>query len=381
MIEQNWKRTSFISLLVLGAIALSVLIVACGGNSSSKSVPNPTPSISSLSPTSTPIGSSLQILTIAGTGFLPTSTVTYNDVAHTPTYVSTTQLTISLTAADLATAGSYPVVVTNPAPGGGASAAVKFSVVANNPVPAITTLSPAFLVVSAAPQTLTITGTGFLPTSTVTYNGVAHTPTYVSATQLTIALTSSDLAAVGNYPVVVTNPTPGGGASAATTFSVWGKLSDTTGGFSVSFPPSVYNVSDLNNSTDSFDLASSPNGVAIGGAVPDAGSSTEATSGFDINIYYQPYAVTGAFDVNGYVSSTYPGRVIGSDTPVSVGGQQAFELTFQQEEGGGHPDVIVYRNGFVYEISYDSTINVAGYSDAQGLSIFNQVIQNFTFSN
>ena len=380
--KQSWKRISFISLLVLGALALSVFIVACGGgNSTSIIAQSPTPSITSLSPSSVSTGSSPASMTINGTGFLTTSTVTFNGIAHTPTYVNASQLTISLTAADLATAGSYPVVVTNPAPGGGASAPVNFTVLTNNPVPTVTTLSPAFLSVGALAQTLIINGTGFVATSTVTFNGVAHAATYVKASQLTISITTSDLATAGSYPVVVTNPAPGGGASPASTFSVWGKLSDANGGFSVLFPPSVYNVSALNNSSSSFDLASSPSGVAIGGAIPDASSSSESLSGFDINIFYGPYNVTGTFDVNGYVSTSYPGRIIGSDTPVTVGGQQAFELTFQQEEGGGHPDVIVYHKGLVYEISYDSTINVAGYLDAQGLSAFNQVIQNFNFAN
>jgi hypothetical protein len=86
-----------------------------------------------------------QTLTINGTGFLSTSTVTFNSVAHTATYVSASQLTISLTTADLATAGSYPVVVTNPAPGGGSSTAVNFTVTATNPVPTVTSLSPSSL--------------------------------------------------------------------------------------------------------------------------------------------------------------------------------------------------------------------------------------------
>ena len=45
--------------------------------------------------------------------------MTYNGVAHPATYVSASALTITLSAADQATAGSYAVVVTNPAPGGG----------------------------------------------------------------------------------------------------------------------------------------------------------------------------------------------------------------------------------------------------------------------
>lgn len=86
--------------------------------------------------------------------------------------------------------------------------------------PAVTSLLPASLQVGAAPGTLTINGTGFLGTSTVTFNGVGHTATFVSASQLTISLTLADLAVAGSYPVVVTNPAPGGGASAAANFSV-----------------------------------------------------------------------------------------------------------------------------------------------------------------
>jgi sugar lactone lactonase YvrE len=89
-----------------------------------------------------------------------------------------------------------------------------------NPVPAVTSLSPPSVTAGAAGQTLTINGTGFLSSSTVTYNGAAHTAIFVSATQLTISLTVSDQAIVGSFPVVVTNPSPGGGASNSSTFTV-----------------------------------------------------------------------------------------------------------------------------------------------------------------
>ena len=176
------------------------------------------PTITSLSPSSVTAGAAAQTLTINGTGFLSTSTVTYNGVAHAATFVSATQLTISLSASDQATGGNFPVVVTNPAPGGGASNSVNFTV--NNPAPSITLLSPSSVTAGAAAQTLTITGSNFLASSTVTYNGVAHTATFVSATQLTISLSVSDQAVVGTFPVVVTNPAPGGGASKSATFTV-----------------------------------------------------------------------------------------------------------------------------------------------------------------
>jgi len=204
---------------------LPAIIVPAGStipltSSATISVVNPVPTVSTLSPSSLAPGATPQALTINGTGFLASSTVTYNGVAHTPAYVSASELTITLTTADLATAGSYPVVVTNPPPGGGPSAALAFIVSSVNPLPAITSLSPASLAVGATPQTLTIDGTGFLTISTVTFNGITHSPTYVNASQLTISLTSADLGTAGEYPVVVTNPAPGGGTSPSSYFTV-----------------------------------------------------------------------------------------------------------------------------------------------------------------
>lgn len=132
--------------------------------------------------------------------------------------MSSTQLTISLTAGDQATAGSFAVEVTNPSPGGGASNSVNFTV--NNPAPTIASLSPSSVIIGAAAQTLTIYGTNFLSGSTVTYNAVAHTTTFVSSTQLTIPLTASNQATAGCFAVMVTNSSPGGGASDSVNFTV-----------------------------------------------------------------------------------------------------------------------------------------------------------------
>ena len=182
------------------------------------SVGNPVPAITSLSPTSVAVGSGAQTLTINGTGFLSTSTVSYNGSSRTPTFVNSTELTLALTSTDVATAGTFPVTVTNPAPGGGTSSSVNFTV--GNPVPTITSLSPTSVAVGSGAQTLTINGTGFLSTSTVSYNGSSRTPTFVNSTQLTLALASTDVATAGTYPVCVTNPTPGGGTSSAVNFTV-----------------------------------------------------------------------------------------------------------------------------------------------------------------
>jgi hypothetical protein len=127
----SWRRRGVLPLLVI--VGLFLALPSCGGGGTPPPPPNPVPSISSLSPTQQAAGSQSQTLTIAGSGFISGSTVTYNNVAHAATYSSASQLSISLTAADIAATGSFPVVVTNPTPGGGASSAVNFNVVTGTP--------------------------------------------------------------------------------------------------------------------------------------------------------------------------------------------------------------------------------------------------------
>src|ERR1017187_675754 len=113
------------------------------------------------------------------------------------------------------------------------------------PVPTITTLAPSSLVAGAAPQTLTINGTNLLSSSTVTFNGVPHSPTYVNSSQLTIPLTSGDLAAAGSFPVVVANPGAIGTLSTAATF--WVTTGATTGTVPVGSHPLALAVNPQTN--------------------------------------------------------------------------------------------------------------------------------------
>ena len=130
-----WRRRGVLAALV--TIAFFVMMLpSCGGGGGGTTPPpnNPVPSITSIAPTQQAAGSQSQTLTITGTGFVSGTTATYNNVAHPVSYSGSTVLTITLTAADMAATGSYPVVVTNPTPGGGASGAVDFNVVTGTPV-------------------------------------------------------------------------------------------------------------------------------------------------------------------------------------------------------------------------------------------------------
>jgi hypothetical protein len=215
----KFRSSVFLPLCLVLALPF-VMLTGCSHSSNNTTTPasNPVPTVTSLSPSTALIGAAPQTVTITGTNFIASSTVTYNGSAATATYVSATQLTIPLTAANQAAAGTFPVVVTNPTPGGGSSTAVNFAV--NNPPPTVSAISPSTLVAGSPAQTLTVIGTNFLATSTVTFNGTTVAGTVVSPTQLTIPLTAANLTTAGSFPVVVTNGTPGGGSSAAVSLTV-----------------------------------------------------------------------------------------------------------------------------------------------------------------
>jgi len=59
-------------------------------------------------------GATSLLLTVNGSNFVNGSTISYNGTSRTTTFVSSTQLTTTLTSADMATVGMYPVSVTNP---------------------------------------------------------------------------------------------------------------------------------------------------------------------------------------------------------------------------------------------------------------------------
>ena len=96
------------------------------------------------------------------------------------------------------------------------SGPLKGVAVTTYPVPSINSLSnPAYPINSGtAPISLNVGGADFFPTSVVYINGVAQKTTYVTDTFLTVTFDPSILKTVGQVPVTVSNPTPGGGTSA-----------------------------------------------------------------------------------------------------------------------------------------------------------------------
>lgn len=89
-----------------------------------------------------------------------------------------------------------------------------------NPAPTLSTISPASALAGSSALTLTLTGTNFVSTSTVSWNGSALQTTYISGTQLSAMVPDSDIVQSGTASVTVTNPAPGGGTSSALVFTI-----------------------------------------------------------------------------------------------------------------------------------------------------------------
>lgn len=92
---------------------------------------NPAPTLSALSPSSLTAGSGSFTLTLTGANLLPASTVTWTGrTTLSPLTATSGELTVTVPAGYIATAGTPEVRVLNPGPGGGTSAALTVVITA-----------------------------------------------------------------------------------------------------------------------------------------------------------------------------------------------------------------------------------------------------------
>src|ERR1700680_1822229 len=171
----SWSTTSIVATVPNGATTGNV-VVTVGGNASNgvSFTVIPTPSVTSLSPTSGAVGAAV---TITGTNFGSTQgTVTFNGTTASPSSWNST--TIIVPVPNGATTGNVVVTVS-----GVASNGVSFTVL---PTPSITSLSPTSGVVGTS---ITIAGTNFGFTqgsTTVTFNGTSATPASWNAVSIVV---------------------------------------------------------------------------------------------------------------------------------------------------------------------------------------------------
>lgn len=114
-----------------GTVQIAVLNPPPGGGLSNHvplSVTNPTPILSILAPAAIQAGAANVVLALGGTGFDTASVVNFGGAPQATTFVNNTTLTITLSMSELANAATVLVSVSNPAPGGGTSVTIPFSI-------------------------------------------------------------------------------------------------------------------------------------------------------------------------------------------------------------------------------------------------------------
>ncbi len=201
-----------------------------GGDSNAYpfAVYDPTPTISSVSPTSTDQDAGFT-LTINGTGFVDFDTgvifngTTYNSV----NVISSTQLSVDIDESDTATAGDVNVQVVNPYGYDGSPQAVysntqQVTLTAPNPTPVLTSISQNNVCVGTSSLTLTVSGSGFVNDSKIIYRTYHDSgdeeqeidTTYSDGNTLTGDFDSAALSALERGEIFVRNPNPivGGGS-------------------------------------------------------------------------------------------------------------------------------------------------------------------------
>lgn len=227
----NWGTTPLVTTAVGGATleatvpaslvttvgTVSITVTSAGGTSApvTFSITQPKTVLTSLSPAAASAGGAKFTLTINGTNFPSITQARWETTWLTTTRVSATQLTASVPASLIATAGTASVTVYSSGDGGWAANTLFFTI--NPSAPAITSLTPSSTTAGSAGFMLTIKGTAFTPASTCAWGSVALDTIYVSPTQLTVAVPASLIVDAGTASITVTTEE---GASAPSTMTI-----------------------------------------------------------------------------------------------------------------------------------------------------------------
>lgn len=202
------------------AILLAVLLTAgckeSGAFSGGGSLPGG-PNVSSISPTTSPVGAASLRLTVEGANFATGCSVRFNGSPRPTILVSSGEAIGQLSRSDLASQGIFPISISNP--DGSVSNVVEF-VVGTVASPTITSLDPSQAQQGSPGFTLAVGGLNFAPGSVVRWNGGDLSTAFVSAQRLSAAVPASDLVVAGTEEVSVFVPGSGGGVSNSIAFTV-----------------------------------------------------------------------------------------------------------------------------------------------------------------
>jgi hypothetical protein len=181
---------------------------------------NLVPSVSSLNPASVRPGSPSISLTVLGANFAADSVVQWNGDNRPTTFVNANTLRADIADDDLENEGAFDIRVVNSNPGGISNVRVFRVSVAGNPAPRLSSISPESAEVGGARFVLTVSGSNFVDSSVVRWNGVDRPTTFINDATLSADIPPGDLTTRGYAEITVFTPPAGGGLSEPLSFGV-----------------------------------------------------------------------------------------------------------------------------------------------------------------
>ena len=179
------------------------------------------PTISTTFPTSVIFNPNVFNFFCIGTNFTASSVIYFNGTPQFTLYYGPNLLFGFAPAGDVSSPGIATISVITPsngAPGGGTSNSVVVSILPPAIQFSVSSISPTSATAGGPGFVLTVTGSGFVQGSQVSFNLVNVPTTLITSTQLIATIPASAIAVSGNPYVIVTNP--GGATSSAFTFTV-----------------------------------------------------------------------------------------------------------------------------------------------------------------
>ena len=333
---------------------------------------DPSPVISQITPAkllSTEMSGTQQVQ-INGSGFIPASIISLNGTTLRSTYQNNGQMLAMVPVQSNAT-GNLSLVARNAGAGGGTSAAYTLPLV--NPVPLVSSVVPAELLAGGT-QAVALTGSGFVPGTTVLFNGGLLPVAYSSASKVTVQVPVAANAS-GGLTLQVQNPGPGGGAGTS---------------FAATVPASTITLTATD--ADGANTGTVPLGIPVAMSAAVTGSmqtavnwSVSSGSISSSGVYLaqtmpaqQRVTITASLASNPAVTASYAAQVINpvpTITAASPAVIPAGATTLVTLTGSGFvPSTILQANGVALPTTYLSSTSVqleaaVGASTAGGLAV------------